>query len=78
MKVRIKKLSDDKFGGDHPTYGSEMITRFGELVLPLAVGRACMISYPISKMFRSSPVTQIGEGFFKTKNSTYSIEYVQQ
>lgn len=75
-KVRITKLTDDIFkqiGENHPNGIFEGYVKEGELIEPLTVDQA----FWVGPYWRTSTVIQINDdNTFKTKNSTYKIEYL--
>jgi len=74
-KVRLVKLSDDKYNGNHPNRIYEGDVRIGYPQQELTVGERFFISTP-TKWFTTSTVTEILDNKFKTNNSTYSIEII--
>jgi hypothetical protein len=76
QRVRVTKLSDNRFNGNHPNYGSEMPVREGFIAQELAIGRSLVVRTGGIRYFQTSHVTAIREGEFDTENSTYKIEYL--
>tara|TARA_R110002126_G_scaffold88759_7_gene212579 strand:+ start:19702 stop:19974 length:273 start_codon:yes stop_codon:yes gene_type:complete len=75
-KVRIKKLSDDKFGGEHPKDINEGFLIEGDIISKPKVGESFWVDN-----FATSTITEIVEdtpimGVFKTLNSTYFWEVI--
>ncbi len=75
MKVKLTKLSDDVFNGSHPNGIYEGHVQIGteydkpELGQPYWVGRS----------WRTSDVIEVlDNNTFKTLNSTYKIEYINE
>lgn len=76
-KVRVVKLTDDKFNGEHPNGIYEGSERVGYPTEELEVGKRFYISTN-TNWFMTSLVTEIvDDKTFKTENSTYSIEIVK-
>ena len=72
-KVRITKLSDDEFNGQHPNGIYKGYTREGIELKPPTIGER----YYLSDRFSTSPVTKIiDKNTIKTTYSTYKIEYL--
>lgn len=70
IKVRITKLKDEVFDGNHPNGIQEGYVKEGILWQAPEVGVSCRLDN-----FRTSVVTEIiDETIFKTRNSTYKIE----
>lgn len=72
-KVKIIKLTDNKFEGNHPNNINEGYLREGYLITPPLVGYSCMVDN-----FYTSTVQEIvskldNEVIFKTLNSTYKL-----
>jgi len=82
LKVKVNKLTDDAFDGEHPNGILEGSMREGVAFLGVpVVDRSFNISYG-SKVFSTSTITEILEetesgGKFKTLNSTYSWEIIK-
>lgn len=73
-KVKITKLTDDKFENNHPNNINEGFIKKGNLITPPVVGYSCMVD-----SFYTSTVQEIvsktdKEIIFKTLNSTYKLE----
>jgi len=76
QKIRLVKLTDDKFNGQHPNGINEGAERIGFPSDELEVGKRFYIS-TMTNWFMTSRVTEIvDERTFKTDNSTYSIEII--
>lgn len=79
-KVRVTKISDDFFDGNHPNGILEGFTTEGYEVVPMQIGERYVISrskmYPI---FSTSNVKELPnkEGIFKTTYSTYKLEILE-
>ena len=72
-KVKLEKISDDKFAGFHPNGIQVGFFEFGELVNDVVPEKQCLIVDQLRRI-NTSIVTQIiDETTFKTKNSTYNI-----
>ena len=75
-KVRLVKLTDDKYNGKHPNGIYEGQEKVGYAQYELTVGMRFYIDSGY-KWFLTSRVTEIvDERTFKTDNSTYSIEII--
>ncbi len=54
----------------------------GVLILPIEMGRSVLMDREkrndvvVSGFFQTSVVTEVGEDWFKTKNSVYTVEYL--
>jgi hypothetical protein len=71
-KVKLTKVSDDKFFGNHPNRINEGFTITGVMFQSPIVGQSCVVN-----SIMTSVVTEvIDENNFKTMNSTYKIEYL--
>lgn len=71
-RMRVEKVSDDKFGGNHPNGINEGYSKEGMVML-------FKVDYPlVMGELRTSPITEINEekGIFKTRNSTYKFEWI--
>lgn len=79
-KIKITKIKDDAFEGNHPNGINEGYTKKGYEINPptlnerYAVGDGKMDRFP----FSTSLVTQLPDenGVFKTLYSTYKLEYL--
>ncbi len=79
-KVKITKIKDDAFQGNHPNNINEGYERIGYKINPpaldkrYAIGAEKLDRFP----FSTSPVTQLPDenGVFKTLYSTYKLEYL--
>lgn len=80
-KVRITKISDDAFDGNHPNGINEGFTIEGYEVIPMQVGERYVLSrsktYPI---FSTSNVKELPneQGIFKTTYSTYKLDILDE
>ena len=75
-KVRLVKLTDDKYNGKHPNGIYEGQERISYAQNELEVGTRFYIDDGIN-WFMTSRVTEIvDDKTFKTENSTYSIEII--
>lgn len=78
-KVKITKISDDKFNGKHPNNINEGFNTTGILYNYPTIDTCCYIG-----SLRTSLVTEILESdsekslIFKTLNSTYKIEELEE
>lgn len=73
-KVKITKLSDDFFEGNHPNHIYEGYTKIGLESNPPKVGEMYWVNE-----FHTSLVQEIlDENTFKTLYSTYKIEYLEE
>lgn len=84
IKVKLEKLSDDKFNGEHPNGIIAGSKREGDIPYDVTVGQSLMLfakfktsGFPI---FWTSTVTKIVKKnkksvIFKTLNSTYKLTY---
>ncbi len=71
-RVRLTKLSDDRFSGSHPNGIIQGYTKEGVLHSSPEVGSAVYVGG-----MHTSTVTEIVDtNTFKTLNSTYKIEYL--
>jgi len=71
-KVRLTKLSDDKFNGFHPNNIQSGYIKEGLLFNKPLIGQSCIVG-----SFYTSEITEIiDDNTFKTLNSTYKIEYL--
>lgn len=71
----IRKVSDDKFEGQHPNGINEGYTTFGYLLKDITVGERCIVYFTNTQYLNTSKVTEIiDENTFKTENSTYKIQ----
>jgi len=67
--VKIEKLSDDVFNGEHPNKINKGYTQIGILHNNVIVGDCVYLGG-----LRTSPVTEIiSNSIFKTRNSTYQM-----
>ena len=72
--IKLTKISDNKFDGNHPNGIIEGTERIGVLAIPIEVGESVMIT-GIFDYFITSTVTEIiDDHTIKTKNSTYFIQ----
>ena len=72
-KVKLEKISDDKFDGYHPNGIGAGYYEFGELINDLALEERCIIVDRFRRVFTSVVTQIVDETTFKTKNSTYCI-----
>lgn len=73
MKVKITKLSDDFFDGEHPNNINAGYTKIGGAKSKPVVGERFSVD-----SFSTSPVTEIiDDNTFKSTYSTYKIEYYE-
>jgi hypothetical protein len=72
-KGRLTKLKDNIFNGKHPNKIYEGHTVEGIIWQEPIVGQSCVVG----DLTTSVIVEVIDEGTFKTKNSTYKIEYFE-
>lgn len=74
-KVKITKLSDDAFDGEHPNGIYEGYIKIGDELVPPTVGER----YWIGNYWSTSPVVKIiDKNTIKTTYSTYKIEYLNE
>lgn len=75
IKIRLTKISDDKFDGEHPNGVNEGYVKEGApIVYPFLVGDCLHIYGDDGRIFRSTKVTEIDGELYRTKNSTYKLE----
>ena len=79
VKIKLTKLSDDAFNGNHPNGINEGYTKIGYMIKKPTIGERFFVYQ--SKMysgFSTSIVTKKmnKEGIFKTTYSTYKIEII--
>jgi hypothetical protein len=73
-KVRITKLSDDRFKGNHPNNINEGYVKEGYILESPTIGER----FYVGNNFSTSPVTsELKGGIFKTIYSTYKLEYIK-
>lgn len=74
-KVRITKITDNKFNGDHPNRIFEGFVKEGKEPFPIKLNER----YHVGHSFSTSLVTELPnkDGIFKTINSTYKLEYLE-
>lgn len=79
MKVRVTKITDDKFKGKHPNGINEGYITEGDEISQPRVGEPYSIfnvnGYDALE-FKTSTVTQVSKTMFKTLNSTYKREVI--
>ena len=80
-KIKLTKLSDDKFDGKHPNFINEGFVISGSLINDLTIGEPLFMDCDENEYhfnwFHTSVVEKIiNENTFKTKNSTYRIEKI--
>ena len=77
-KVKLTKLSDDKFEGKHPNDINQGFSIEGTLRYDIDVGLPIMldkVKHDYWEWFHTSTITDIiDEHTFKTLNSTYRVE----
>ncbi len=74
-RVRLTKLSDDAFDGNHPNGIYEGYIKEGIELVPPTVGERYYVG--LASNFSTSPVTKIiNKNKFKTMYSTYKLEYL--
>lgn len=71
-KARLTKISDNRFGGNHPNGINEGYTKEGIMWNDPIVGQ----SFYLGNLATSVVTEIIDENTFKTQNSTYKIERV--
>lgn len=78
QNVRIVKLIDTKFEGNHPNGIVEGTEKEGKLIV-FEVGQSVLLTTE-KIYFETSEVTSINEnlGMFFTKNSLYKIELIEK
>ena len=75
--VKLSKLSDDKFDGQHPNLILSNHTVYGTLIESPTIGHNVVltgVSGDSQGWFRTSYVQSIDGNIIKTNNSTYKIE----
>lgn len=73
IKVKITKISDDFYEGNHPNGINEGFTKTGLTPNKPTIGER----FFINGTFSTSPVTRyVDDNTFKTTYSTYKIEYL--
>lgn len=70
--VKITKIKDTKFDGNHPNEINEGYTKQGILYNPPKVGE----SVRVGSLLTSTVTEIINNDLFKTENSVYKIEYL--
>ncbi len=72
--VRVVKLEDTKFNGNHPNGVVEGTERTGQAYFDLEIGKCFWLNN-----FTTSPVTEINETnmTFNTLNSVYKFEIIE-
>ncbi len=71
-RIKLTKISDDEFNGQHPNGINEGYTKTGDMLVPPTVGERFWLG-----RFSTSPVVKvISKTKFKTVYSTYQIEYL--
>lgn len=73
MKIKLTKISDDKFNGNHPNGIQEGYITEGEEYFPPVVGTR----YHVGHLLTSTVTEILGDGTFKTRNSTYKREVIE-
>ena len=74
-KVRITKLTDDKFNGNHPNGIFEGYVKEGIEIEPPTIGERYYVNDFSTSVLKSLPDKK---GVFKTTYSTYKIEYLDE
>lgn len=72
--VRITKIIDHEFNGNHPNGINTGFIKQGVEVEPPQIGER----YYVGLNFSTSPVTKITKGTIKTTYSTYKLEYINE
>ena len=76
--IKLTKINDDKFKGHHPNQINEGFSIIGTITNNVSVGDALFLVTPEDKRyhyFHTSVITEIiDESKFKTFNSTYEVE----
>lgn len=77
-KVKLTKLTDDKFEGNHPNGINQGYEKIGFIRGVPTKGKAFFVTRGVDNFFHTSTVTEEmnEEGIFKTLNSTYKLEYL--
>ena len=75
LKVRITKITDDVFNGNHPNGINEGFVKEGIELKPIKIGER----YYVGLNFSTSIVKKLPDenGIFKTNYSTYKLEYLE-
>lgn len=81
LQLKVTKLKDSKFSGEHPNQINEGYTRTGTLNLEVSNKHQCLfILYESDRYFHTSQVLKIEEyedyDLLTTLNSTYKVEKV--
>jgi len=76
--IKLTKVSDDFFNGNHPNGIYEGYTRIGELQDDITVGKRCHIVHPLTGEYLStSDVVSFDGEFMITTYSTYKAELLK-
>jgi len=78
--VRLTKISDDRFKGNHPNGIFEGYTQYGVVVDDIKIGERfnVMGNHLTDYLSTSSVIEIIDDTTFKTKNSTYRVEKFEE
>lgn len=80
-KIRLTKISDDRFEGNHPNGVNQGYSITGSLLnYPIQVGKRVAVEHDGGRvMFVTSLVTEVIDWFeFKTQHSTYKFEVLDE
>ena len=77
-KVVLIKISDDKFNGNHPNGIIEGYTRIGKLINDVVIGDQVLVINNTHYLCTSEVTEIIDDITFKTENSTYKIEVLNE
>lgn len=75
--IRLTKVSDDRYNGNHPNGINEGYECVGTPIGPLEVGTRFGVTGPKRFLVTSEVIKIIDENTFKTRNSTYKIEDIE-
>lgn len=74
MKIRLTKIKDLRFNGNHPNDINEGYVKEGEMLKPLTIGKR----FYVGMWFSTSPVVKTNnDNTFETENSLYRIDFIQ-
>lgn len=74
MKIRLTKIKDLRFDGNHPNNINEGYVKEGEMLKPLTIGER----FYVGMWFSTSPVVKTNnDNTFETENSLYRIDFIQ-